>query len=169
MLEEQVRQAEELKQNDPNEEDNPGNNDNRQTEKPSFNTSPRVDEAPGSARPDNSGKASPDSTAPHIDSGSVKADVERGTKTAIGSAAESDGAPALPADTEQPVRPDVSDTAVSDSPAGKSDQRVMHQALEPEQQAALQQWLREVPDNPADLLRRKFLYQRLQQLEERSR
>lgn len=41
--------------------------------------------------------------------------------------------------------------------------------LEPEQQAALQQWLREVPDNPADLLRRKFLYQRLQQLEERSR
>lgn len=41
--------------------------------------------------------------------------------------------------------------------------------LEPEQQAALQQWLREVPDNPTDLLRRKFLYQRLQQLEERSR
>lgn len=41
--------------------------------------------------------------------------------------------------------------------------------LDPEQQAALQQWLREVPDNPTDLLRRKFLYQRLKQLEERSR
>ena len=41
--------------------------------------------------------------------------------------------------------------------------------LDPEQQAALEQWLREVPDNPTDLLRRKFLYQRLQQLEERSR
>ncbi|MEH6672524.1 VWA domain-containing protein [Halopseudomonas sp.] len=42
-------------------------------------------------------------------------------------------------------------------------------SLDPEQQAALEQWLREVPDNPTDLLRRKFLYQRLQQLEERSR
>lgn len=42
-------------------------------------------------------------------------------------------------------------------------------ALDPEQQAALQQWLREIPDNPTDLLRRKFLYQRLQQLEDRSR
>jgi Ca-activated chloride channel family protein len=169
LLEEQVRQAEELKQNDPNEEDDPGNNDNRQTENPSFNSSSTVDEAPGSERPDNNGKASPDSTAPHIDSGSVKADVARRTETAVGSAAGSEGAPALRTDTEQPVRPDVSDTAVSDSPAGKSEQNVIHQALEPEQQAALQQWLREVPDNPADLLRRKFLYQRLQQLEERSR
>lgn len=34
-----------------------------------------------------------------------------------------------------------------------------------EQQAALQQWLQDVPDHPSELLRRKFLYQRLQQLE----
>lgn len=34
-----------------------------------------------------------------------------------------------------------------------------------EQQQALQQWLRDIPDNPAELLRRKFLYQHLQQQE----
>lgn len=32
-----------------------------------------------------------------------------------------------------------------------------------ESQQALQQWLLEIPDNPAELLRRKFLYQHLQQ------
>ena len=32
-----------------------------------------------------------------------------------------------------------------------------------ERQQALQQWLQEIPDNPAELLRRKFLYQHLQQ------
>tara|TARA_R110000822_G_scaffold8772_1_gene34584 strand:- start:1838 stop:3637 length:1800 start_codon:yes stop_codon:yes gene_type:complete len=37
-----------------------------------------------------------------------------------------------------------------------------------EQQAALQQWLQEIPDDPSELLKRKFLYQRLRQLEERS-
>ncbi|MFO7704283.1 MAG: hypothetical protein R6V43_03980, partial [Halopseudomonas sp.] len=37
-----------------------------------------------------------------------------------------------------------------------------------EQQAALQQWLQDIPDDPAELLKRKFLYQRLQQLEELS-
>ncbi|WP_193075333.1 VWA domain-containing protein [Pseudomonas sp. FME51] len=34
-----------------------------------------------------------------------------------------------------------------------------------EQQQALQQWLRDIPDDPAELLRRKFLYQHLQQQE----
>lgn len=34
---------------------------------------------------------------------------------------------------------------------------------EQERQQALQQWLLEIPDNPAELLRRKFLYQHLQQ------
>lgn len=37
-----------------------------------------------------------------------------------------------------------------------------------EQQAALQQWLQDIPDDPAELLKRKFLYQRLQQLEDLS-
>ena len=34
-----------------------------------------------------------------------------------------------------------------------------------EQRQALQQWLREIPDDPAELLRRKFLHQHLQQQE----
>lgn len=34
-----------------------------------------------------------------------------------------------------------------------------------EHQQALEQWLRSIPDNPAELLRRKFLYQHLQQKE----
>ena len=34
-----------------------------------------------------------------------------------------------------------------------------------ERQAALQLWLEELPDDPAELLRRKFLYQRLQQMD----
>lgn len=38
-----------------------------------------------------------------------------------------------------------------------------------EQQQALQQWLRDIPDNPAELLRRKFLYQHLQQPDGRPR
>ena len=36
-----------------------------------------------------------------------------------------------------------------------------HPALE--RQQALEQWLQDIPDNPAELLRRKFLYQHLQQ------
>ncbi|MGI3130452.1 VWA domain-containing protein [Halopseudomonas pachastrellae] len=38
-----------------------------------------------------------------------------------------------------------------------------------EQQQAVQQWLRDIPDNPAELLRRKFLYQHLQQPDGRPR
>lgn len=38
-----------------------------------------------------------------------------------------------------------------------------------EQQQALQQWLRDIPDNPSELLRRKFLYQHLQQPDGRPR
>lgn len=38
-----------------------------------------------------------------------------------------------------------------------------------EQRQAVQQWLREIPDNPAELLRRKFLYQHLQQNDGRPR
>lgn len=50
-------------------------------------------------------------------------------------------------------------TVAADSSAG---------ARNNEQQAALQQWLQDIPDDPAELLKRKFLYQRLQQLEELS-
>lgn len=39
----------------------------------------------------------------------------------------------------------------------------MPTAAELERQQALQQWLQDIPDDPAELLRRKFLYQHLQQ------
>ena len=38
-----------------------------------------------------------------------------------------------------------------------------------EQQQAVKQWLRDIHDNPAELLRRKFLYQHLQQPDGRPR
>lgn len=38
-----------------------------------------------------------------------------------------------------------------------------------EQQAALHQWLQDIPDDPSKLLKRKFMYQRLRQLEDLSR
>lgn len=37
-----------------------------------------------------------------------------------------------------------------------------------EQQAALRQWLQNIPDDPAELLKRKFMHERLQQLEDQS-
>lgn len=43
-------------------------------------------------------------------------------------------------------------------------QRPVSTSLDAEQRQALEQWLREIPDNPAELLRRKFWYeQQLQQ------
>ncbi|MDN4515180.1 hypothetical protein QYE47_21920, partial [Pseudomonas sp. 2,4-D] len=47
-------------------------------------------------------------------------------------------------------------------------QRPVSTSLDGEQRQALEQWLREIPDNPAELLRRKFWYE--QQLhQEKSR
>ena len=40
--------------------------------------------------------------------------------------------------------------------------------LDGEQRDALEQWLRQIPDDPGELLRRKFLYEQ-QQRQERSR
>lgn len=49
----------------------------------------------------------------------------------------------------------------STSPGSGSSPATSRQALE--RQQALDQWLQDIPDNPAELLRRKFLYQHLQQ------
>ncbi|MBC7213526.1 MAG: hypothetical protein H5U33_27145, partial [Pseudomonas sp.] len=38
-------------------------------------------------------------------------------------------------------------------------QRPLSTSLDAEQRQALEQWLREIPDNPAELLRRKFWYE----------
>ncbi|WP_394242258.1 VWA domain-containing protein [Halopseudomonas laoshanensis] len=61
------------------------------------------------------------------------------------------------------------DKPVTDNPPGGSDaDDSSARTRNNEQQAALQQWLQDIPDDPAELLKRKFLYQRLQQLEDLS-
>lgn len=55
--------------------------------------------------------------------------------------------------------------APAGTPAGDDDtvtqppQRPVSTSLDAEQRQALEQWLREIPDNPAELLRRKFWYE----------
>ena len=51
----------------------------------------------------------------------------------------------------------------TDSSSGNSHSSTATTAAEQERQQALQQWLQDIPDDPAELLRRKFLYQHLQQ------
>lgn len=111
--------------------------------------------SPGEALPAADGAA--DSTPQPGGATETINDQDSKPKTAL---TEGDPTPPVPGPSASP--PQLEDSL---APLPAAPQAV----LEPEQQAALQQWLREVPDNPADLLRRKFLYQRLQQLEERSR
>ncbi|MFA5677638.1 MAG: VWA domain-containing protein [Pseudomonas sp.] len=51
----------------------------------------------------------------------------------------------------------------ADSNDGNSQTAASQQRNEQERQQALNQWLLDIPDDPAELLRRKFLYQHLQQ------
>jgi Ca-activated chloride channel homolog len=55
----------------------------------------------------------------------------------------------------------------ADSPGDNAEQ-ALSPALDAEQQQALEQWLRQIPDEPGELLRRKFWYQQ-QQRQEQSR
>lgn len=59
-------------------------------------------------------------------------------------------------------------TPAGDPPDSRATGDSSAAARNTEQQAALQQWLQDIPDDPAELLKRKFLYQRLQQLEDLS-
>lgn len=67
--------------------------------------------------------------------------------------------------TDSPVSPPPVDTP-SDNLGDRGDSSAANRNNE--QQAALQQWLQDIPDDPSELLKRKFLYQRLRQLEDRS-
>ncbi|SES11322.1 VWA domain-containing protein [Halopseudomonas bauzanensis] len=90
-----------------------------------------------------------------------KADATPGSTTpATGGAASGDlnNGQASPSMGSGPQREEGGST----SPRGPQQQN-NNAALE--QRQALQQWLREIPDDPAELLRRKFLYQHLQQQE----
>ena len=83
----------------------------------------------------------------------------------------SDSAPAEGDSTPPPSRAsDDADARPGHSPAADDvlhpPQRPAEAALDAEQRQALEQWLREIPDNPAELLRRKFWYE--QQLNQES-
>ncbi|WP_339843595.1 VWA domain-containing protein [uncultured Halopseudomonas sp.] len=112
-------------------------------------------------------------TSPPVDNPPASAESNDNSETMTGSGSDTRAGTRVEAlDDDQTPR--ATATMNGEMPAVSSDQLAPlpdapQKVLEPEQEAALQQWLREVPDNPTDLLRRKFLYQRLQQLEERSR
>lgn len=70
------------------------------------------------------------------------------------------GAPAATPDNGENAPPSSVDQANPEGPAGNG-QTPSRGTLE--RQQSLEQWLQDIPDNPAELLRRKFLYQHLQQ------
>ncbi|NIF16904.1 tetratricopeptide repeat protein [Pantoea sp. Cy-639] len=69
----------------------------------------------------------------------------------------------------QAEQPDDNSTGSTQAPPGNAGgdddsvtqppQRPLSTSLDAEQRQALEQWLREIPDNPAELLRRKFWYE----------
>lgn len=69
------------------------------------------------------------------------------------------------ASAEQPGEGSNNSQAAPGNQAGSDDsviqlpQRPVSTNLDAEQRQALEQWLREIPDNPAELLRRKFWYE----------
>ena len=67
------------------------------------------------------------------------------------------------AEEENPSDP--TDQAEPESESEAAEAETAEEALDPEQQQAMEQWLKRVPDDPGGLLRRKFQ----QQFEERVR
>ena len=68
---------------------------------------------------------------------------------------------------EQTAQPGEQQAGAGDKPADAT-QTASAQPLDGEQRDALEQWLRQIPDDPGELLRRKFLYEQ-QQRQEQSR
>jgi len=71
--------------------------------------------------------------------------------------------------TEQVTSEELDDSLPGNSVTDSTGAPLPARGYNTEQQQALQQWLRDIPDNPAELLRRKFLYQHLQQPDGRPR
>ena len=68
---------------------------------------------------------------------------------------------------EQTTQPGEQQAGAGDKPADAT-QTASAEPLDGEQRDALEQWLRQIPDDPGELLRRKFLYEQ-QQRQEQSR
>ncbi|WP_373186524.1 VWA domain-containing protein [Halopseudomonas sp.] len=126
---------------------------------PDRNSSPRSDQQDETASPDLPAAISP------VDPAATESDKPSEALSGGGTGSDTP----VTEGGKSPAAPVVQQSPPPDPLAGPPEPTdTLPGTLDSEQQAALQQWLREVPDNPAELLRRKFLYQRLQQLEERS-
>ncbi|UTW09970.1 VWA domain-containing protein [Pseudomonas benzenivorans] len=76
--------------------------------------------------------------------------------------------PGQPGQDEQPPQPGEGETPTPEEPGQQADGEEQLAAAEPldgERRQALEQWLRQIPDDPAELLRRKFWYQQQQRQE----
>ena len=80
------------------------------------------------------------------------------------SPAASETAPSQPAPGDEPAAP--SPVEPVDDSAGEQQIAGAEQALDGERRQALEQWLRQIPDDPGELLRRKFWYERQQRQEQ---
>ncbi|MEG1039864.1 MAG: tetratricopeptide repeat protein [Pseudomonas sp.] len=98
------------------------------------------------------------------------------TQSDTSSSAQNNQDPASEQHTQQPNEPnkdDASSTEQAQQLANNGDdeettrppQRPLESTLDAEQRQALEQWLRQIPDNPAELLRRKFWYEQQQHQE----
>lgn len=97
------------------------------------------------AKPAEPGSSSADSAAQQKQPSSAPAQPEPGGED--GQASEEPAEATVPADENAQPETDDSPTPAQDAP------------FDPEQNQAMNQWLRKIPDNPGELLRRKFLYE----------
>lgn len=93
--------------------------------------------------------ASPDAEQKPSTSGSAASRPEA-TEPVDADEASDNGENATPAAAPDPIEQGETEESLAHSQLG---------SLDPEQDQAMDQWLRKIPDNPGELLRRKFLYE----------
>lgn len=99
--------------------------------------------------------ASPDAEQKPSTSGSAASRPEA-TEPVDADEASDNGENATPAAAPDPIEQGETEESLAHSQLG---------SLDPEQDQAMDQWLRKIPDNPGELLRRKFLYEQRKRLE----
>ncbi|MEX6502530.1 VWA domain-containing protein [Pseudomonas zhanjiangensis] len=76
---------------------------------------------------------------------------------------DGDSSPDQPRPGDEPAKPPASEP---ESPPGEQQIANAEPALDGERRQALEQWLRQIPDDPGELLRRKFWYEQQQRQEQ---
>ena len=119
------------------------------TEPPATSgNSPDKPQAPGATAPDGQ---EPNSSAP-ADEHAQDTETQSGQESPAGQA----GGDQNQAQSSPPTQPPDDDSTTRPPP------RPAQTSLDAEQRQALEQWLRQIPDDPAELLRRKFWYEQQQ-------